>query len=86
MNNDLNTQEIQSELDKLETFKKEIDDNLKLGVDAYADEIKNRLGEEIKKELQHPTNHPIPLKKSFWVRLKEWWANLKTKLYNYFFN
>ena len=82
----MNNQDLRTELDKLERVQKEIDAELKLGVDAYAEEMKNYLGETIKQELKNPTNKPISLKKSFWAKVKDWWNDLKARLYNYFFN
>lgn len=82
----MNNQDLRTELDKLERVQKEIDAELKLGVDAYAEEMKNYLGETIKQELKNPTNKPISLKKSFWTKVKDWWNDLKARLYNYFFN
>lgn len=82
----MNNQDLRSELDKLERVQKEIDAELKLGVDTYAEEMKNYLGETIKQELKNPTNKPISLKKSFWTKVKDWWNDFKTRLYNYFFN
>ena len=82
----MNNQDLRTELDKLERVQKEIDTELKLGVDAYAEEMKNYLGETIKQELKNPTNKPISLKKSFWIKVKDWWNDLKARLYNYFFN
>ena len=81
-----NIEDIHNEIDKLYIAQKEITNELKLGVDAYAENMKNYLGEEIKKELLNPTSVPIKIKKSFWKKLKEWWFDFKNRIDNYFFS
>ena len=75
--------EFQREFDGLMDDKKESENALTLGINSFANEIKNGLGDEIKKELLNPTIKPI--KKSRKEKRREWWNSLKERLNAYFF-
>ena len=75
--------EFQREFDGLMEDKKDSENTLTLSMNSFADEIKNGLGDEIKKELLNPTIKPI--KKSNKEKRNEWWNSLKEKLNTYFF-
>lgn len=70
---------IQKEIEKLKKDREESNVSLRLNIDSFAQEMKDYLGEEIKKELKNPSNMVKKQKKSKW-------QNLKEKLNRYFFS
>lgn len=74
---------IQKEFDGLMEDKRESKEFLNLELNKFAEEIRNGLGDEIKKELLNPTNQTI--KKTKKEKRNECWRKFKNKLNAYFF-
>jgi hypothetical protein len=72
------------EFENYQNDKKEISETLELEKEKYAEAIKLSLGEKMIKELSEPSLRYVKHSKKY--KFKQWWSDLKIKLFNYFFN
>lgn len=75
--------EIQNEIKDLKEERREIENDLILGINEYVRTLERGLGEDMIKELKNPTfkTEKIPFK----AKIKIWWNDFKNKLNNYLY-